>query len=306
MNLVIEMTQIIYADILVVVNSYVTYFLLRLTGIICSSEVKPLRLVLASIFGGVYSLILLLPNITDFAIVLTRIFASIILILIGYKISNKRQFIRLITSFFAINFAFAGFMFALWYCYNPTSFLFNSGIVYFNIDTVSLLFLTIVCYLIFIIIHRLLQSKSPHNLLYEMTIFTDEKSFKCKAFLDTGNSVSEPFSQLPVIIVNSEVFLYEDTSNLQSFDCTHFLNQTLRFIPCKGIGQMNMLPAFKPDKIHIKGINLDFETSLAYIAITNNKIKNGEFEALLNSRVFENKTNEKGEDYETKTKAAIT
>lgn len=305
MNLVMKMTQIIYADILLVVNSYVTYFLLRLSGIITSSEMKPVRLMISSLLGGVYSLILLLPMASDNLIVITRILASVILIICAYKIENIKHFLKLILSFFCINFAFAGLMFGIYYSFKPSSFLYNSGIIYFNIDTISLLVLTMLCYFVFLIAHKLLKFKTPVNLLYELTIFIGDKSFKCKAFLDTGNSVSDPFTSEPVIIVNSDVFIYEKIIDLQLND-TSFLGKTLRYIPCKGISNFSMLPSIKPDKMRIKGINIEFYITNAYIAITNNKIKNGEFDALLNSRVFENKTNEKGEDYETKTKPAFT
>ncbi|MFI3140751.1 MAG: sigma-E processing peptidase SpoIIGA [Clostridia bacterium] len=289
------MTQIIYADILVVVNIYVTYLLLRLTGLVTNSELKPARIVFSAFTGGFYSLILLIPNITDSIIVITRVFMCFAMLFLAYKVNSKHHFLKLVIAFFIINFVFAGIMIGLWYAFNPTSFLFNNGIVYFNIDTISLLVLTVICYLIFLAFHKISKVKTPTNCLYTLTIYVAEHTYKCKAFLDTGNTLSDPFTSFPVIVVYQNVF--RDQISEQN---NEICGKTLRYIPSSTISGMNLLPAFKPDKIHIKGISSDFYTSNVYIAISKNKIKNAEFDALLNVSVFENKTNENGEDYETK------
>ncbi len=291
------MTQIIYADILVVVNIYVTYLLLRLTGLVTNSELKPARIVFSALMGGFYSLVLLIPNITDSAIVITRILMCFIMLFLAYRVNSKHHLLRLILAFFIINFVFAGIMIGLWYAFNPTSFLFNNGIIYFNIDTISLLVLTVMCYFIFLAFHKILKVKSPTNCLYMLTIYVGVQTYKCKAFLDTGNTLSDPFSSLPVIVVSQNIFDVQ----INESSC-EICGKTLRYIPSSTISSTNLLPAFRPDKIHIKGISSDFYTSDVYIAISKNIIKNAEFDALLNVSVFENKTNENGEDYETKNK----
>ncbi len=291
------MTQIIYADILVVVNIYVTYLLLRLTGLVTNSELKPARLVFSAFIGGFYSLILLLPNITDSIIVTTRVLMCFILLILAYKVNSKCHLLKLVVAFFIINFVFAGIMIGLWYAFNPTSFLFNNGIVYFNIDTISLLVLTVICYTIFLTFHKILKVKSPINCLYTLTIYIKDITYNCKAFLDTGNTLRDPFSSLPVIVVAQSVFdAHIDELNGE------IRGKMLRYIPCSTISSNNLLPAFRPDKIHIKGISSDFFATDVYIAISKNIMKNNEFDALLNASVFENKTNENGEDYETKNK----
>lgn len=48
-----EVTQVVYADILFVINAYVTYALLRATDLICRLHTPRLRTVLASLFGEI-------------------------------------------------------------------------------------------------------------------------------------------------------------------------------------------------------------------------------------------------------------
>ena len=125
------MQQVIYADVLVIINIFVTYGILRLVGIVCHSEKKQLMLPVASFLSGIYSLIIL-PDIPDYLIILSRFPMGAVLVIMSFRIYNPRHFVRLYSCFFVVNFLFAGLMFALWYLFAPKGMYFNNGIVYFK------------------------------------------------------------------------------------------------------------------------------------------------------------------------------
>ncbi len=292
------MTQVVYADILVIVNIYVNYALICLSAVICRHKSKRLRLVLSAVLGGFGSLIILVPDIPDLLFVLIRLLFAVLLVFTAFGYENKRQFLRAFGSFFLVNFVFAGIMLALWLFASPKAMLYSGGIVYFNINTLTLAVLTVICYIVMKLIHTFIEFKMPKNTVYELEIFGFHDVFSLRAFLDTGNSVTEPFSSLPVIIAYGGIKGKSGKTLAESVSESQI---NMRVIPCSLIGSGTVLEGFMPESIHIKGISAEFDASRLYIAVTDKKIKNGEYGAILNPAVFENKTNETEEDYVKKT-----
>ena len=57
-------------------------------------------------------------------------------------------------------------------------------------------------------------------------------------------------------------------------------------------------PTFKAEKVGIKGISASFSVDSVMIAVCDENIRNGEFQALLPESIFQNNYSDKGEDYE--------
>ena len=277
--------QIIYADVLFILNVYITYGLLLLTAVITRSEIKRLRLLVSSFISGAYSLIIIIPDITDTAVSLSRIPASIVIVLTAFRIFNVRHFLRSFLGFFAVNFVFAGLMFSLWYFVCPQNMYYCNGIVYFDISAVTLVVLTAVCYLVMNIFHKFLSFRVPTNTVYDLWIIRDGRSYFCKSFLDTGNMLKDPFTGYPVIIVNSEVFGRAFSFDLS--DAEKMKEERLRFIVCSTVTKDGLLPSFVPEKVKISSLKSSYETERVVIAVTDRKLKNGDFGAILPSSIFE-------------------
>lgn len=291
------MTRVIYADVLIVLNTYVTYILLLLTALISHEKGKKFSLVISSLAGGLSSLLILIPDITDTFLAAIRLFTAAVFLLLAFGKGRIRRFIRLYCSFFAVNFVFAGLMLALWYLVKPGSMYFNSSIVYFNIDSFSLIVLTAVCYCAIRLMSRFINIKSPTGRIYDVEIFFQGKSVLLKGFLDTGNTLKDPFTSKPVLIANKDAVknLIELSSDAYTID------KNIRYIPCTTVLGRELLPCFKADKVRIKGVSCNFEEKGVIIGITSARIKNAQYGILLCDEIFENKTNERGEDYAEQT-----
>lgn len=289
-----NMTQTVYADILIVVNTYVNYALLRLAGLWSRRKAQRLRLFLSALFGGLYSLIILIDEIPDAAVAVTRIAACSVMLLIAFGYENRTVFFRSLGAFFLVNFVFAGLMLALWFLFAPRNMLFSNGVVYFDIDALTLIVLTVVCYAVSLCVNRLLRFRTPKNSVYDMEVFLAEERFSFRAFLDTGNCLTEPFSGYPVAVAAGDV-LSDGGKTLP--DCVTEYSLPVRAVPCSSVNGGGVLTALKPEKIHIKGAAVDFYTDEVFLALTDGKIKNGEYTALIGTAVFENRTNETEEDY---------
>ena len=67
------MALIIYIDVLLVVNLYINYFLVRGTSLMLRRKVSPRRVILASAVGAVGSLLILVPDLNPILCVLIKI-----------------------------------------------------------------------------------------------------------------------------------------------------------------------------------------------------------------------------------------
>lgn len=290
--------RVIYADILFVLNVYITYGLLLLTGLISKTELKRLRLLLSSLLSGLYSLIILVPDISENLVAMSRFPACFLLVLVGYKVINKRHFLRLTVCFFAVNFAFAGLMFALWYFFSPQNMYYNNGIVYFDINAVTLVVLTAVCWVLLKIICKIVNFKAPHNTVYDLHIYYKDEEFLCKSLLDTGNSLTDPFTAYPVIVVYRGVF--GSTFDGRLTDEKYLSENKLRLLVCSTVGGDGLLPCFRPENVKISSLDGSFETDRAVVALTEKKLKNGDFDAILPTDLFVNQKCERGDSYAKK------
>lgn len=290
------MTEVIYVDVLVVLNIYVTYALLSLTGIICRIKRKAVRFLVSSCISGLYSLIILVPDINETLMAATRIPFGVLLIYIAFGSANKRLFLRLCFCFFAVSFAFAGVMLFLWLFFAPKGMYYNNGIVYFNIDTATLVLLTIVCYAVLSLSHRYIKTRAPTNTVYDCEITAFGEIYQCHCFLDTGNSLQDPYTGNPVVVITREKF--NNILPERSIDLTERGITGIRLIPCSGVSGKKLLMSFVCEKIHVKGLEKDFLRRDVTIAVTDEKIHGGNFDGILPTELFRNQTDEKGADFD--------
>lgn len=280
------MKQTVYIDILFIINQFINYFLLLTCAKLSKVCFMRVRLFLAASLGGAYSLVILLPEMPLAGDIAARSAACVLIIIIAFKIEGLKHFFKLLAVFFGINFAFAGVMLALWLMFRPNSMIYKNGSVYFDINLTYLAIMTIICYAVIILISKLAERRISPAHLYELTIYMNGKSVCANAIFDTGNSLVDAFTGYPVIIAQldfvrpllSENFIAcVEKGNLTDFD------GGTRLIPYRSVGGEGLLPAFRPDKVRLKSISFDKAAEKVYIAVCRQKLKQGEYSALLSN-----------------------
>lgn len=105
---IFEMT--VYLDVVFFENLILDLIILLATGIICNARISFVRIVLASGFGSIFSIIELALG---FNIFLLKIVASIIIVIIGFGYKNKKRFLKILGAFYLTSICFGGasFMF---------------------------------------------------------------------------------------------------------------------------------------------------------------------------------------------------
>lgn len=285
------MEQTIYADVLVIINIYINYGLLLLTCMLGKLPCERLRILLGALFGGLYSLIIIVPDISNTAISASRIPALAIMIYLAFGFSGVKSYVKKMLLFFAVNAVFAGAVFILWFFIYPEGMYYNSGVVYFDINALTLVLMTVGIYLLIRLISFFVGSRIPESCIYNVEIYISGRCFFCKGFYDSGNCLTDPFSGEGITIVHKDIL--EDYINFDGAADYEALNEgiILKLIPVKTLTGEGLLPALRADRIKIHGIENSFTLEKPIIALSEEKIHAGDYGVLLNASVFENAIN---------------
>lgn len=276
-----NLSTVIYADILVIINIIVNYLLLRASTAITGCNFKAWRFLLSSAAGGLFSLIIFVENIPVFVNILLKFIFLAVMVLIAFDLKSGKAFVKCCAAFFMANFVFAGIMFAICTTLLPNSAVYQNGVVYFDIDILTLTVSAIVCYCILSLITRFTKSKVPEKCVYSIRITYDDKAVEGKALFDSGNSLCDCFSGRPVIIAEKD-FIAPVLLNTELTEAKNF-----RLIPFTTIKNGGALPAFMADKAEIRIGQKWIESKDIYIGVTEKKIISGGYSALLGAPFFD-------------------
>lgn len=275
------METIVYADILIIINIMVNYLLLRADAVLTSYGFKPLRFFISSLIGGLFSLIIYIDNIPSMLNLVLKIIFISVMVLTAFEIKSLKAFLKHFFAFSASNFIFGGIMLAINIFLLPNETLYNNGIVYFDINILTLTVISVVCYLILNLINLHIKNKTPPKTVYEIRIIYGDKFVQGKALFDSGNTLCDCFSGKPVVIAEESLI-----KNLISENCIEKMNN-FRLIPYSTIGGNGTLPSFLADSV---GINISGKWLFAekiFIGVTDKKIISGGYSALIGSPYFD-------------------
>lgn len=285
------MQEVIYLDVLIIINIYVSYFLFLGSARLMSLNMRKLRLFLGSMTGGIFSLIILF-DLSGFELVAIKLLMGVTLILIVFATKSVIHTLKCGLYFFLVNFIFAGFMFALWTFIAPANMAYKNGVVYFDITALTLVISTILAYLAITLFSMILNKRSAATDMVSVTISLGGRETVINAFADTGNKLCDIFSGLPVIVVEYDFiadifpekikgyFKNPTAFSFDGLDESAYISK-LKLIPVSVVSKETVLPAFRPDYVVINSVK-----KTAVIAVSELPISNGSFNAILNTALL--------------------
>ena len=123
----------------------------------------------------------------------------------------------------------------------------RNGTVYLDISPLLLVLLTCAAYSVLYLFDRLFQKREPDILFSTVCLTHGGKSVRLFAKTDTGMTLREPFSGLPVILIHKSVVKDLLPPNFGTADCP----LPFRLIPFSSVGGTGVLPAFSPDAVTV-------------------------------------------------------
>ncbi|HHV26858.1 sigma-E processing peptidase SpoIIGA [Anaerosalibacter bizertensis] len=295
----------IYAEYLIMENVIINYIILYVTKKITRTETSKSRLLIAALIGSVYTLVMFFPSLNFMTKFTVKVAISVLIIIFAFNPEKFSNFIRLLSTFYVTAFVFAGATFALFYVMN-TNFSVYNGVFYIKDFPIRFLILGITLSFILIkYVFKYLQIKlGKTDVLTNVIINLNNKQANIVALVDTGNSLKEPISQRPVIIVEFFAIkdllpekvqnLFLENEDLDLDEITDIMIESvdeikLRVIPFKAIGTENgILLGFKPDEILImnEATERKIEEEIV-VGIYNNKLSNdNKYKGLLNPEIL--------------------
>ena len=287
------MKQTIYIDVLFCLNLFINYFILLAVGKFMNMPTNRLRLVLASSLGAVYSFYILLPSTRSILFTIVKVVMSLTIVVAAFKVAGIKMLLKLFACFYLMNFLFCGVIFMIWHYMSPKGVLVNNGVVYFNIPPMLFLIITVLSYLVIKVINIFIRRPEAKSLFSFIEIDLNGRKVIVNAKVDTGNSLREPFSQIPVAVVEEDYIKDILDENLKNFirfgskNAMHsggLLKNKCRMIPFNAISGEGTLPAFKADKFFILGDNKISKE--AYVAVCPNGTFKSHFQAILNPELL--------------------
>lgn len=288
-----------YVDLLLIENFIINLIIMHITSRLSKVKTTKIKLILGSALGALYVLVVFFPSLKIFLTLLMKIAVSILMIIIVFTPERFKDFFKTLAIFYIVTFAFGGAAFALFYLTGQGKVI--NGIFFINSFPSSLLVIALgVGYILLVSCWDYIQNRIMNeSFMYNLEIQINNKNIKVDAILDTGNSLKDPISNLPVIVVEYDAIklaLPDRMSNIfgsQKDDVNYerlykLLENTdwifkIRLIPFSTLGKQNgILVGIKPDGVTLSSKKYIKEIKDVVIGIYNNKLsKTGEYKALL-------------------------
>lgn len=266
---------IVYVDVLILVNFIVNLFIMHVTVQTLRKRVKFFWICLSSFVGSLYVLTVVYPELKYLSYIPFKIMVVVVMILIAFRDKNILFNIKACLIFWLFSILLAG-MCLLIAISNNTNMPFNVIIINFPYEKL-LLSVMIIYILIYRIIIFIGDRKKIITLIYTIDIINKSYKKSIKAFLDTGNELREPATNLPVLIVErailSEVMLEKNN--------TYYIPYTVLN------GTNGRLVGFKPEYINIHIDKKNIETRDVIIAFCEYKLSKGnDYNALMSRGIL--------------------
>lgn len=267
--------MVIYLDVLLFQNFLVNTFLLTITLQTLKKRIRLLRLCFSGFIGSLYVIPMLFPKYKYLSTTPFQILMAFLMIFIAINEKNIKFLIKGTIIFIFYSMLLAGMAIYSALRSNPNLDLSNPVINFTSKNT----YLAIM--VIYIVINRIVvyvrDRKKLSNFIYSVEIYTKDVKTTVNAFLDTGNELREPVTNLPVIILEKDIF---NKINLEGYSIYH--------IPYSVVSGYNgKLIGIKPDSIKIT-MNDVTKVENAIVAFCDKKLsKNNDYNGLLPRGILE-------------------
>ncbi|MBO5955874.1 MAG: sigma-E processing peptidase SpoIIGA, partial [Clostridia bacterium] len=148
------MKQVIYIDVLVFLNTAITFLLLLATSKIIKLTPSAGRYVCGALLGGMSSLIIFAPDMGLMLSLITKLLFSVIIVSAVYHPKRLKKLARETSYFFAVSFVFAGVMLCISSLPGISAVSYNNGIAYIDLSIFSLIAASVICYAVTVLLNR--------------------------------------------------------------------------------------------------------------------------------------------------------
>lgn len=232
--------MVIYLDIVLVENLIINYFLIYITIKMMNFSISNKRMLFASMIGSIYSITMIFPTLKVLSFIPFQILVAALMVKISIYRCNLNNLMKGTTAFIVSSLILAGVCVKL----SQISAKYDIFAHFFigSISCTQLIIAFIIVYLIMSRVYAYFKDRaSIKSFIYDVEITIGKEKFLLKGFLDTGNSLVEPVTKLPCLIVYDKYIADFEGSNKEYF-----------IIPYSAIGCFGKLKGYKSDGIRLR------------------------------------------------------
>ena len=237
-----------YIELIFIVNFLLDYMILYGTKRLLNRKNKNKRLLLGSILGSSTPIFLFI-NITNIKLIIIKIFISILMNLTSF---GKKEVLKNTFYFYLISITLAGSIYLL------------------DLTKIKDFYFIILIVITPIIIKTFITEWNNYKLIeknkYDVKIYYKHKEYNLTGFIDSGNRLSSPINNKPIILVNLEI-----------------KPNKIIYVPYNTIDSSGIITCFKPDKIIIE----EQEINNCLIGLVKDKIKMKNINCILPNKIKE-------------------
>lgn len=250
--------MVIYLDVLILINLYVTYFQILAVSVFTHRKSVWYRKLSAAGIGAVASLSIFIPQEMVLTLTLLKIFLCALIAFVAFGYTGFRAYAVSVLFLMLVSFVFSGLMFCVWLFAAPMKMLFINGTVYFGIDTMTIILSTCAAYGVVRIIRYILDKNGKTDGKYTVIIKNNGRECRLSALADSGNGMVDCFSGLPVIVCRRDmcadvsppaIEMIENNSDIS--DIGTQMIKGVRIMPFSTVGKGGLICMFKAESVVI-------------------------------------------------------
>lgn len=258
----------VYVDVIMLVNFFFDFLILLSLSLLLKRNV-PLKKILLGVLTGGVSIVFLFIPLNSFSLLFFKIIISIFMVIITFNYKNFKYFLNNLFYLYVVSIILGGLLYFIDDAFSYR----NTGLIFYHTrlkpNFIIMLFLAI--FLLFVYVKKEIKYKEERKLFHEVEItFLNNKKLTLEGFLDTGNSLLDPYKKRPIILIQKDV--------LQNY------HPRMILVPCNTISSTNFIKCFR-----IKKISLDKKVlkEQVLVGISDNNFNIDGVECLLNINIKE-------------------
>lgn len=250
--------MVIYLDVLILINLYVTYFQILAVSVFTHRKTVWYRKLSAAGIGAVASLSIFIPQEMVLTLTLLKIFLCALIAFVAFGYTGFRAYAVSVLFLMLVSFVFSGLMLCVWLFAAPMKMLFINGTVYLGIDTMTIILSTCAAYGVVRIIRYILDKNGKTDGKYTVIIKNNGRECRLSALADSGNGMVDCFSGLPVIVCRRDmcadvsppaIDMIENNSDIS--DIGTQMIKGVRIMPFSTVGKGGFICMFKAESVVI-------------------------------------------------------
>ncbi|MBE5812999.1 MAG: hypothetical protein E7314_05025 [Clostridiales bacterium] len=290
--------MVIYVDELFLENFIMNYIILYITAYFSKIKPKWYRLSLASALGAIYVILTYIVNISIYNSLISKAILSILIVIVGFNFKRTVEFLKIICIFYLTTFAIGGAGFCIGYFSDAVT-ITETGMIYVKEISLKIVIISIlITFIMAKVVVMILKNRTNLSAEYfDIDIFLEDKKAKLSAFLDTGNTIHEPFSKRSVVFAEGEELrdffpkeIYEVLIKGEDMEKIKedFWKSRIVLIPVSTINESYQIKCgIRTDKIVVHDKECNFEKERIAVVLCNNISKDGSYSAIIGKSIFE-------------------